>query len=75
MSFVKTLVLRDDVCDLSDLGKRYQIAQEVGKKTFKGNGFKIRDILGKFDFGYIAVYEFERSTVPVSEGNKKTGKK
>lgn len=68
LGIIKTLVLRDDFRDLENVEKRLQFAHEIGRKTFNGSRFKVIDILGRFAYGYIAVYEFERSKDSMSEG-------
>jgi len=68
--FLKALVIREDDRKLNDLGQRLQYARQIGKKAFNGKRFKVIDIRGRFDYGWIAVYRFERSTVPMSEGNR-----
>ncbi len=66
-SYFKALILRNDRDNLENLGKRYQVAQEVGKKTFN-EPFSIFDIM-RFAHGFVAIYEFvERTTRPLSEG-------
>lgn len=68
--FLKALVIRESDKKLNDVGQRLQYARQIGKKAFNGQRFKVIDIRGRFDYGWIAVYLFERSTVPMSEGNR-----
>jgi hypothetical protein len=57
-TFIKTLVIRDDNQQLTDLTTRLKVAKEIGQKTFNQSDFKIIDIHGRFSYGFIAVYEF-----------------
>ncbi len=59
-NFIKSLVIRDDAQQLEDLADRLRVARDLGLRTFNQNGFRILDILGRFSYGYIAVYEFEK---------------
>jgi hypothetical protein len=59
-TFIKSLVIRDDAQQLEDLADRLRVARDLGLRTFQQNGFRILDILGRFSYGYIAVYEFEK---------------
>lgn len=62
---VKSLVIRDDDDKVTDMVSCCKVARDIGQKAFKTSEFKVIDILGKFAYGYVAVYQFERSTVPM----------
>lgn len=62
MGCIKSLVLFDEGNKLVTVSDRERVARDLGLKTFKTKEFKILDILGRFSYGFVAVYEFERST-------------
>ena len=68
--FFKALVLRDDHGKLNEVDKVLNVAKAQGSKTFKGSRFKVVGVHGPFQYGWVAVYRFERCTVPMSEGNR-----
>lgn len=65
-NIVKSLIIRDDDGRVTDMVSCCKVARDVGEKAFKTNNFKVIDILGRFAYGYVAVYMFERTTIPMS---------
>lgn len=56
---------------LDEMDKVLAVAKQIGCNAFKGERFKIKEVHGRFEYGFIAVYAFERNVVPMRGGNGK----
>lgn len=71
-NIVKSLIIRDDYGRVTDMVSCCKVARDIGEKAFKTNNFKIIDILGKFAYGYVIVYMFERTTASMNARKQET---